>query len=263
MASSVFAMDLLDEESHRLLLWAVRLSEVGASPTRKELRRLSEPRRPAALAVVSGLSGRQADFSEGAISSLVRRGLIEEVVDGRVTPTEIGRMVVNALGLHPEEAPLFEVLDTDLRSSDPLAFARVVGRIAALDRPMVVDPYCRRAQLEYLVTHTSATRVLVSDRLSSEDLDDLVEFVGSIRQREAKLRLRVAPASAIHDRHVINGDRVLQIGGTSQPAGGGTTVVTEPVDLGSDVRRYYRMVWKRAEKLATYRPGEHPTERVA
>ena len=140
MASSVFAMDLLDEESHRLLLWAVRLAEVGGSPTRKELRRYSEPRRPAALAVVSGLAGRQADFSEGAISSLVRRGLIEEVVDGRITPTEIGRMVVNALGLHPEDAPLFEVLDTDLRSSDPLAFARVVGRIAALDRPMVVDP---------------------------------------------------------------------------------------------------------------------------
>ena len=102
-------------------------SRSGAHPTRKELRRLAEPRRPAALAVVSGLAGRNADFAEGAISSLVRRGLIEEVVDQRLAPTELGRLVVNALGLHPDEAPLFEVLDTDLRSSDPLAFARVVG----------------------------------------------------------------------------------------------------------------------------------------
>jgi hypothetical protein len=100
---------------------------------------------------------------------------IEEVADQRFAPTDLGRLVVNALGLHPEEAPLFEVLDTDLRSSDPLAFARVVGRIAALDRPLVVDPYCRRAQLEYLVTHTSVNKVLVSDRLSDEDVDDALQ----------------------------------------------------------------------------------------
>lgn len=256
-------MDLLDEESHRLLLWAVRLFEVGGTPTRKELRRLAEPRRPAALSVVAGLSGRNADFAESAISSLTRRGLIEEVVDQRIAPTELGRLVVNALGLHPEEAPLFEVLDTDLRSSDPLAFARVVGRIAALDRPMVVDPYCRRPQLEYLVAHTSVNKVLVSDRLSEDDLEDLIDFVRSIRHRDTKLRLRVAPAGAIHDRHVINGDRVLQIGGTAHQVGGGTTVVSEPVDLGDDVRRYYRLMWRRAERLAVYRPDDQPAERVA
>jgi hypothetical protein len=256
-------MDLLDEESHRLLLWTVRLFEVGGTPTRKELRRLAEPRRPAALAVVSGLAGRNADFAEGAIASLLRRGLLEEVVDQRLAPTELGRLVVNALGLHPEEAPLFEVLDTDLRSSDPLAFARVVGRIAALDRPMVVDPYCRRPQLEYLIAHTSVNRVLVSDRLSDDDLDDLIDVVRSIRHRDTKLRLRVAPAAAIHDRHVINGDRVLQIGGTAHQVGGGTTVVSEPVDLGEDVRSYYRAVWKQADRLAVYRPHLDPAERVA
>ena len=256
-------MDLLDEESHRLLLWAVRLFEVGSAPSRKELRRLSEPRHPAALSVLAGLGGREQHFSEGAITSLLRRGLLAEVADGCLAPTEIGRQVVSALGLHPEESPLFEVLDTDLRSSDPLAFARVVGRIAALDRPMVVDPYCRRPQLEYLVAHTSVSRVLVSDRLSDDNLDDLADFVSTLRSRDTKLRLRVAPAAAIHDRHVINDDRVLQIGGTAHHVGGGTTVVSEPIDLGSDVRRYYRMVWKQAERLATYRPERGLNRRVA
>lgn len=257
-------MDLLDEESHRLLLWTVRLHEVGGTPTRKELRRLAEPRRPAALAVVSGLTGRDVDFSEGAVSSLLRRGLIEAVAEDRLAPTELGRMVVNALGLHPDEAPLFEVLDTDLRSSDPLAFARVVGRIAALDRPMVIDPYCRRAQLEYLVTHTTVTRVLVSDRLDEADLADLADYVNSLSRRATKLRLRVAPADAIHDRHVINGDRVLQIGATTaQNAAGGTTVISEPVDLGAAVRRYYRMVWKQADRLARYRPDHTLRDQVA
>jgi hypothetical protein len=256
-------MDLLDEESHRLLLWAVRLFEVGGTPTRKELRRLAEPRRPAALAIVSGLSGRAGDFSEGAIASLDRRGLIELVAGDRIAPTELGRLVVNALGLHPDEAPLFEVLDTDLRSSDPLAFARVVGRIAAMDQPLVVDPYCRRPQLEYLVTHTSANRVLVSDRLTDADLAELVDCVNSIKRRGTKLRLRVAPAAEIHDRHVINGDRVLQVGGTAQTGGAGTTVLTEPVDLGVAVREYYRLVWKRATKLAVYKPRPERNERVA
>lgn len=212
---------------------------------------------------MAGLGGREQHFSEGAISSLLRRGLLEEVVDGCLAPTELGRQVVNALGLHPEDSPLFEVLDTDLRSSDPLAFARVVGRIAALDRPMVVDPYCRRPQLEYLVAHTSVSKVLVSDRLSDDDLDDLADFVSTLRNRDTKLRLRVASAAAIHDRHVINDDRVLQIGGTAHQVGGGTTVVSEPVDLGDDVRRYYRIVWKRAERLATYRPERRLNRRVA
>ena len=256
-------MDLLDEESHRLLLWAVRLFEVGGAPTRKDLRRLSEPRRPAALAVVSGLTGHEAQFSEGALTSLVRRGLLEVVADDRLVPTEMGRSVVNALGLHPEEAPLFEVLDTDLRSSDPLAFARVVGRIAALDRPMVVDPYCRRPQLEYLITHTSVNRVLVSDRLTSEDLSDLVDLVRSISRRDARLRLRVAGADEVHDRHVINGDRVLQVGGTVQSAGAGTTVLSEPIDLGLAARTYYRDVWQRARRLAVYRPDRRLRDRVA
>jgi len=248
-------MELLDEESHRLLLWAVRLHEAGGAPTRDDLLRLAEPRREAGQLVIDGLSGRPISFDESVVASLTRRGLVEELADGHVVPTDLGRLVVSALGLHPEESPLFEVIETDLRTSDPLAFARVVGRVAALDRPMVVDPYCRRPQLEYLVAHTSVTRVLVSDRLDQDDQDDLVDFVESIRRREHKLRLRIAPADAIHDRHVIDDDRVLQVGGTARTVGGGTTVLSEPIDLGGAARGYYREVWKRARKLATYRPA--------
>ncbi len=262
-ASSVISMDLLDEESHRLLLWTVRLAEVGGSPSRKQLRRLAEPRRPAALSVVSGLSGRDAHFSEGAISSLLRRGLVEELDGDRVAPTELGRLVVNALGLHPQETPLFEVLEADLDSSDPLTLARVVGRIASFDRPTVVDPYCRRPQLEYLVTHTSVDKVLISDRVSDDELDDIIEFVRAIRHRATRLRIRVAPAAMVHDRHVIDGHRILQVGALADGVGGGTTVLAEPTDLDADVRRYYRQVWKRSEKLATYRPGEDLNDRAA
>jgi hypothetical protein len=263
MTSSVEPMDLLDEESHRLLLWAVRLHEAGGTPTRKELRRLAEPRRPAGRSVVDGLSGRPVEYSETALASLTRRGLLEELVDERIVPSDLGRLVISALGLHPEESPLFEVIETDLRSSDPLGFARIVGRIAALDRPMVIDPFCRRPELEYLVAHTSVSRVLVSDRLSDEDLSDLSECVESIRRRDAKLRLRVAPAEAIHDRHVLDGDRVLQVGGTPHGMGGGTTVLCEPLDLGGAARGYYRQVWKRARRLATYRPDGRTADRAA
>ncbi len=253
-------MDLLDEESHRLLLWAVRLHEAGGAPTRDELLRLAEPRREAGGGLIPALAGRPTAFDESAVASLTRRGLLEDVAEARVRPTELGRLVVSALGLHPEESPLFEVIEMDLRTSDPLAFARVVGRVAALDRPMVVDPYCRRPQLEYLVAHTSVTRVLVSDRLSEDDLDELVDYVDSLHQRAHKLRLRVAPAEAIHDRHVIDGDRVLQVGGTARTIGGGTTVLSEPVDLGGAARGYYRQVWKQARKLASYRPSSRPSK---
>jgi hypothetical protein len=256
-------MDLLDEESHRLLLWAVRLQEVGHSPTRKELRRLSEPRHPAGLAVVTELTGREADFREGAIASLERRGLVEVVGDDRLSPTELGRRVIDAVGLTGDGLPQFEVIDVELRSSDPLAFARVVGRVATLHRPMVVDPYCRRAELEYLSVHTSVTRVLVSDRLDADEVEDLVDLVGSIRRRDHKLRLRLASRDDIQDRCVLSGDRVLQIGGLPTPSSAGTTVVCEPRDLADRTREYYRDVWRHAERLATFVPGRSGSARVA
>lgn len=256
-------MDLLDEESHRLLMWAVRLQEVGHTPTRKELRRISEPRRPAGLAVVTGLAGHAADYREGAIASLLRRGLLEPVGDETVAPTELGRRVVDAIGEHGDVLPAFEVLDVDLRSSDPLAFARVVGRIATLHRPMLVDPYCRRDELEYLALHTSVTRVLVSDRLDDDEVDELVRCVGSIRRRDSKLCLRIASADQIRDRCVVSGDRVLQVGGIPGTIGAGATVVCEPRDLGEQTRAYYRSVWKQAARLASYRPGRTAAARVA
>lgn len=247
-------MDLLDEESHRLLLWAVRLFEVGVTPTIDELSRLAEPRRPVAPEITAALVGRPLDFSESSVESLLRRGLIQDRGDDRISPTDIGRGVVNALGIHPEEVPLFEILDSDLRTSDPLVFARVVSRVAALDRPMIVDPYCRRAQLEYLAHHTSMTRLLVSDRLDGDELDDIIAFVSSMVGRRNKLKVRVAPAAAIHDRHVIDGERVLQIAGLVQSDGAGATVVTEPFDLGNAARAYYRQVWKDSGKLVSYTP---------
>ena len=256
-------MDLVDEESHRLLMWAVRLHEVGHAPTRKELRRLSQARQPAGLAVVTGLTGRESDFQEGAMASLLRRGLLQPVGDECVAPTDLGRKVIDALGLQGEGMPAFEVLDVDLRSGDPLAFARVVGRIASLHRPMIVDPYCRRTELEYLSAHTSVTRILVSDRLDDDEIENLARFVGSIRGREDKLRIRMAAREDIQDRYVVSNDRVLQVGGLPAPAGGGATVVCEPTDLGDQTRAYYRRVWKQAERVATYRPDRAASARVA
>lgn len=256
-------MDLLDEESHRLLLWAVRLDEVGGAPTRKQLLRLAEPRRPVAMAITAALNGRDVEYAEGAISSLLRRGLLERISDRALAPTRLGREVISAVGLHPEEMPMFEVLDADLQSSDPLAFARVVGRIASLDRPMVIDPYCRRAQLEYLVAHTAVRRVLVSDRLTDSELDDLSDYVATIRNRPTKLRVRVASAGDIHDRHVVSADRVLQVGGTAHSSAAGTTVLAEPVDLSATVRDYYRRIWKQSAKLVTYKPRGNAGGRVA
>lgn len=261
--SSVGRMDLLDEESHRLLLWAVRLHEAGGAPTQAALAALAEPRRESGQSVVDALSGRSLSYGESAVASLVRRGLVEPLGEDRVTPTELGRLVVSALGLHPEESPLFEVIEADLRSSDPLAFARVVGRIASLDRPMVVDPYARRPQLEYLVAHTTVRRVLLSDRLSEEEQADIAAYVASLTRRDTPLRVRVAPTDELSDRHVIDGDRVLLVAGTAQSSGGGTTVLAEPTDLGRAVRRYYKRVWKRADRLASYRPADAPTTNAA
>jgi len=255
-------MDLLDEESHRVLLWAVRLHEVGHAPSRVELRDLAEGRRPAGLAIVTGLAGRDSAFEESAIDSLLRRGLLQPAGTDGVAPTALGRRVIDALGLDAG-FPAFEVLDVELGSSDPLAFARIVGRIASIHRPMVVDPYCRRSELEYLCAHTSVTRVLVSDRLDVDEVVDLVEFVESLQLREHKLRLRIAPGDVVADRCIVGEDRVLQIGGLPSAGGGGATAICEAHDLDDEARSYYRQAWRDAERLASYRPGRCRSARVA
>lgn len=255
-------MDLLDEESHRVLLWAVRLHEVGHAPSGAELRDLADGRRPAGLAVVTGLAGRDSAFEEPAIDSLFRRGLLQRTGPDGLAPTALGRRVVDALGVDGG-FPAFEVLDVDLGSSDPLAFARVVGRIASLHRPLLIDPYCRRSELEYLCAHTSVTRVLVSDRLDDDEVADLVDFVGTLRAREHKLRLRIASAEVVSDRCVLGDERVLHVGGLPSAGGAGATVICESHDLGDEARAYYRRAWRDAERLASYRPGRREARRVA
>lgn len=255
-------MQLLDDESHRILLWAVRLHDVGHAPSRRELQVLAENRRPAGVAVVTGLSGQDPVFEEEAVASLLRRGLLQSIGDEQVTPTGLGRRVVDALGVDAG-FPAFEVLDVDLTSSDPLAFARIVGRIAALHRPMLVDPYCRRSELEYLSAHTSVTRVLVSDRLDDDEIADLADHVQSLRRREHKLRLRVAPAALIQDRCVISRDRILPVGGMPSTTSGGASVVVELHDPSEELTAFYRRVWRDAERVATYRPDRRRTMHVA
>ncbi|MBS1837925.1 MAG: hypothetical protein JST64_09530, partial [Actinobacteria bacterium] len=193
---------------------------------------------------------------------LLRRGLLGTAGADWVVPTELGRRVVDAIG--PDAGfPAFEVLDVDLASSDPLAFARIVGRIAALHHPMVVDPYCRRSELEYLSAHTSITRVLVSDRLDDDEIEELVDHVRALRHRDHKLRLRVAPAELVQDRCVISRERILQVGGLPSSTSGGSSVVCEPHDLDAEIRGHYREVWRSSERLATYRPDRRHGVEVA
>jgi hypothetical protein len=243
-------MELLDEESHRLLLWAVRLDEVGHAADRTELERLATPRRAADDGIAPGLAGRTTAWTEPAVDSLVRRGFMEVDERGLMHPTRLGRRSLDAVGLDAA-FPVFEVVEAQLRSGDPLAFARIVGRVSALHRPMVVDPYCRRGELEYLAAHTSVARVLVSDRLGRGELAELAEVVRSVGRRSVELRLRVAPADEVSDRWVICSDRVIAVGGTTQTGAPGATVLAECTDLAPLARKHYRDIWRRADRLAT------------
>lgn len=246
-------MELLDEESHRILQWAVRLDEVGHAPTTAALQALAEGRRRVGSAVVTGLTGQDPVFEETAVASLLRRGLLRRCGTEAIAPTELGARVVDALGIDAR-LPAFEVLDVDLGSSDPLAFARIVARVASMHRPMVVDPYCRRSELEYLAVHTSVTRVLVSSRLDGDEVEELVDFVGSMTGRDHKLRLRMAPAALVQDRCVISGERVALVGGLPSTSGGGSSVICEPHDVSGRIRAHYVELWRRSERLAAFRP---------
>lgn len=197
-------------------------------------------------AVVAGFwSGGQ--FVETMVEYCGRLGWVAS--DGvQVTITPLGSALVRALTVAPDGEVDELVLDRD----DPLALARVVGRIAALGPAMVVDPYLRVDQLLVLVG-TQVTRLLVRAG-NATDLAALKATLGAVPV-DRTIELRAVPASALHDRLVIpiEGD-VWMLGSSLNGVGRHLTTLVRLHDAAGQLRSAYEETWRSADPITIATP---------
>jgi hypothetical protein len=158
-----------------------------------------------ALSAIGQLTGP----AESTHEHFLRLGWVEPTRSGlRITP--IGKALIKALDEQRtrDEAVATIVLEPD----DPLAVARVLGKLAALGEVMLVEPYFRLDDLLAIVQDTKVTRVLMGEKTSEAARTALSR---GVRDLEIGRKFEIRVAEDLHDRHVIPVDGPVHFIGTS------------------------------------------------
>jgi hypothetical protein len=166
------------------------------------------------------------------------------IEDGKVELTRLGEAILRAADEQDVETelPLRIVLDP----TDPLSYAKVIGRIAEMGSALLVDPYFGLDQLLVVLQGTSVTRVLVGPKTN----------IGALATATASLVLprefiiRVSPQ--VHDRFVIPPAGGVDALGTSlNGVGRKFTVMTSLQGPVADtIRAKHEELWEAAKPVA-------------
>ena len=197
-------MEIASESVHQLLAFVDGVSRQGhplsavdfESYERSPSRTVHRFTRFAAMAAM--MAGGPA---ESQLEWLDRVGWLQKNA-GTVMITDLGRAVLRSLdeAANVPEGPLDVILD----ANEPTSYATVVGKIAGVGEALLVDPYCRLAQLWDIARHTSVDRVLTSAAIGKEWLVEM-ELALPVLAKVAgsALDVRVSEKGELHDRYVI------------------------------------------------------------
>ncbi len=249
-------MEIADEPSHRVLAYLVGINRAGYRPTVEELGAYAEkpdrirwgPTWAAKIAqtLAQQLAAKGPLEVESVIDYFERLGWAN-VSQGRIACTALGEAVLRTLDqAQPDEA----VIEAVLTPEDPLAYSRLIARIAMAGNAMIVDPYFRLDHLLPIATNTSVTKILTSDKIDAGDRAGLADGVPRLALSRS-LEVRLAPGEEMHDRFIIPRSGPVQMLGLSlSGVGRRATIVTELHDTAEEVRSRYEGIWTNAKSLA-------------
>jgi hypothetical protein len=141
------------------------------------------------------------------------------------------------------------VSDIVLNSEDPIAFARVVQRIAETGPGLLVEPYFRLDDLMPIVYYTQVARVLTSERTKPTERDGLKLGVERL-VLDRPFEVRVA-GRELHDRYVIPEAGGAQFIGASLNRLGQVATAMGALHDGADrLRELYEELWTESSVLA-------------
>jgi hypothetical protein len=138
-----------------------------------------------------------------------------------------------------------------LDSEDPLAYAVLFGKLAAVDGDLLVDPYLRVTEMRDVIDYTDVRRVLISSRPRNtrETQTAIAVYLASLE--EAEVEVRTTASRDVHDRVVISTDGSAHLLGTSLNSIGSasTHLVTLPTDAANAQALKAETWWNEATPL--------------
>jgi hypothetical protein len=232
------------------------ISALGTIPleelSRSVMANVAESISTLAVSGLLGTPGRPAEYApdgppESPVAQMLRLSWL--VSDrGGLALTPLSRALLRAEESVAGDDAAADVLV--LAQDDPLAYAKLLGHIAAAGQVMIVDPYLRAEPLLTLLTTTSADRFLIGTNVSEKDRATMITLVRSGAAGHAELR-RAKPG-AVHDRLVVGSTGVQTIGMSLNAIGrSGTTVLMPVPEASADhLRQTAEAWWAEAEVLA-------------
>lgn len=137
-----------------------------------------------------------------------------------------------------------------LDPKDPLSYAQLVARLSSNEPTLIADPYIRIEELHRLVSHTALTRILSSSKVEDSDRRGMAVLAANASR---PIEVRFSSEESWHDRYVLRGTKVFQLGASVNGLNKNVTALLPVVDeaVAKPLREYVEGLWQGAQPLDT------------
>lgn len=207
---------------------------------------------------LSGLFDRsvQAEKAQPVAAYLIAVHWASETPEG-LRLTDRGRAVLRLSGadakVHAVHDPV--VNDVALSPDDPLVYTVLTRRLAVAGEGMLVDPYFKAENLQWILEATSIKRILISKKASTKERPIIAVALGTLTNGH-EVEVRATDDPNLHDRRVIAADGSVQMIGTSINGVGRheTSMIAPEPAIARAYRESSEKLWTSAEQVEPRHP---------
>lgn len=258
-------MQIVDQDTHRVLAYIDALNRHGVRPSRPVVNEFADnphQKHRNEGGVFSGGTGRAllAAMLEGRsipqetfCGYLARLSWINEENDA-VELTAVGRALLKSLNAPAIEESAADVFEVVLSPDNPFAYAQALGGLASVKKALLIEPYFRLDQLMDVFEFENVERVLVGDRLKKHEYELLATGLASL---PGELKIEIRKATDLHDRYLIPAEdgQVVMLGASLGGIGKKVSTMTTLGALASvALRDAHEKIWKTAETIEPKQP---------
>ena len=257
---------LIPAHAHRALLYIERLDLVGVRPRVHEVEAIArnEGPRPASYTSAftaswsqsfAGINFKIAD-AEPVVEYLVRMGWLlaaSSDSDASVELTTLGRALLISLRLQVPG----QVQDNEgssavvLSPENPFVYLDLTRAVARAADGLLIDPYFKADMVEWLLSATTISRLLVAKQAAEVRRLELVLDALKDSPEIGRLEIRTSSSEALHDRCLVHRDGTIELLGTSITGVGRhlSTITPLPVAATKAYQVHLNDLWTSAESL--------------
>lgn len=245
-------MDIADEGEHRALTYAAAIERQGLNMSLDALEAYAAVPPSTRSLIQAAAFGSFGIFGspEKTGQRFLRLGWLKKTRANApwIKLTDLGLAVLRELDIRERtgDLPVAVVLNPD----DPMAYSKVIGKIAEYDHATLVDPYLEAEALALVASQGSVDRILTSrtGKGSRARIARIAAALGSVAMDPAPA-IRIS--DELHDRWVFGQSGAVEhLGVSLNGVGKSVSVMTQILDpIASDIRRSHEDIWKRAKPL--------------